>query len=208
MIFLSWTHMLRHIFWAQVFFGVSILCFLPEIWQRSLTNKVYFEFLWDIFAMTTFKNMALRLRFLLGRGNRLSRHLKRKRYDSWVPPLKFPHLCYLTIRFQPEPEHYPLTPRWHVTSPLFTLPGHNAAGVLRQELYLKTVEMFGWLNPFKLNGWHPREAYQKWLKRVEDSVCVWMCQDESAQATRPAPRARELISISAHSNLPSPEHWS
>lgn len=89
----------------------------------------------------------------------------------------------------------------------FHLVRSQCSRQVEADLYLKIVKMFGWLNPFKLNGWHPREAYQKWLKRVEDSVCV-KCQDESAQAGRPAPRARKLISISAHSNLPSPEQWS
>lgn len=69
------------------------------------------------------------------------------------------------------------------------------------------VKMFGWLSPFQLKGWHLRQAYQRWLKRVEASMCV-KCQDELTQVSRPAWRGRKLISISAHSNLLCPEHWS
>lgn len=51
--------------------------------------------------------------------------------------------------------------------------------------------------PFQIKWMTSQGGLSKWLKMVEDSVC----QDESAQASRPAPRARKLISISAHSNL-------
>lgn len=50
----------------------------------------------------------------------------------------------------------------------FTLSDPNAAGMSKHSSGLKMVKMLGWLNPFKLNGGH----HQKWLKRVEDSVCV------------------------------------
>lgn len=99
----------------------------------------------------------------------------------------------------------------HFSSPCtaFTSPRRNGRRHVEAGLYLKTgAKCLGGLNLFKLNGWHPSGGLSKMIKKGWKTASVWTVKTSRHRLARPAPRARKLISISAQSNLPSPERWS
>lgn len=99
----------------------------------------------------------------------------------------------------------------HFSSPCtaFTSPRGNGRRHVEAGLYLKTgAKCLGGLNLFKLNGWHPGGGLSKMIKKGWKTASVWTVKTSRHRLARPAPRARKLISISAQSNLPSPERWS
>lgn len=186
-------------FWKEILCCLSLWCFLAG-WQIQFASKQNAKFIYLYFAFRDRHHCLLELS-----KSRLFSFLSAT-LSSRFSPSSHP-----VIHGQCCPNIIPVPRKRHFSSPCtaFTSPRRNGCRHVEASLYLKTgAKCLGGLNLFKLNGWHPDGGLSKMIKKGWKTASVWTVKTSRHRLARPAPRARKLISISAQSNLPSPERWS